>query len=175
MQKLLLGPVYGADDEERKQQAKVYKLVLQEFLPCVIGEAIYKRDRGTKLVHEYSTVSDEGFVLVILENFNSTWSEMHKGKLEQSVWKRRNSDRDDKGLDLLPEDQRAVKPLYSDGGSGSNEHQGWKDEGIERFRHLCFQVKGWRMNELYKKMEERLLGEYKYRETSVSKSTCKKA
>ena len=169
LEKLLMGPCHGADDNERKIQESQYRIVFEEFLPCVIGEHVWKRDRGKKLLQDYATVSDEGFVLLVLENFDCTWSDMSAGKLEQSVWKKRSSKRKDAGQEPLDESQKAAKPRYSDGGSGTNDHQGWKEDGHIRFRSLCLIVKSWRMQASYKSMERRLLADYKHRQATVTR------
>ena len=173
LQKLLLGPCHGADDEERKEQEKQYKIVFEEFMPCVIGEHIWKRDRSKKMVHDYSTVSDEGFVLLILDNFDVTWSDMSVGKLEQSVWKKRNTKLENAGKEPLEEKLKAAKPRYSDGGSGNNDHQGWKEDGHVRFRTLCLKVKEWRMQTSYKNMERTLLEHYKHNNKAITRQPVK--
>lgn len=166
LQKILLGPCHGTSDKEKKEQEMVYRIVLQEMLPCVIGETAWKQKRGKELIMKFTKPSDEGFVLVILDNFDETWSDISEDKLERSVWKRRNRTRQTMQQPLLGEGEKAAKPKYSDGGAGATD-QGWSDEGIKRFAELCLKVKKWREEKNYKAVQQRILGEYVVEEKAI--------
>ena len=160
VKKILLGP-FGDSKEKREAQEALYKkIVVETLLPCVTGEQSWKTHRRTKPFYEISKISDEGFVLIILENFDATWNDMAKGKLERSVWKKTNKDRIRVGEEKLDEDEKAAVPKYSDGGAGADS-QGWSQEGLERFGELCRKVKKWRKDGAYQKFGKSILQEYK--------------
>ena len=164
---LVWGP-FGCSKEEIELQEGLYKkIVVQEMLPCVIGESAWKTKRKTAPFFEICKMSDEGFVLVVLENFDKTWSDLAAGKLERSVWKKTNTELVARGDDELSEDKKANVPKYSDGGAGA-DIQGWSKEGLKRFGELCHKVKEWRKRREYKAFGRKIHEEYKVRAADLA-------
>lgn len=160
-----LGPCIGAGGiiEERQKRDEAYKMLLREFVPCVVGEVMWKKKRSTKLMTNIATASDEGFIIAVFESFKDNWDDLLKNKLEKSVWNRRNKLRIAAGRDLLSKDELACSPKYSDGGAGCTE-QGWKDVGILRYSELCLKAKGWRKSPHCQKIYAAVRNEYKEKE-----------
>lgn len=168
---ILEGP-FGETEAEQELQEKNYRIVVQELLPCVIGETVWRGKRSSEMFHKLAKISDEGFVLVVLENFDETWSDLREDKLEKSVWKKKNKDMG-LGKELLGEDQMAARPMYSDGGAGA-KNQGWTQDGLERFGDLCLKVQGWRKKSEYKRFAKKIMNQFKVHETSQQLKPAKK-
>ena len=50
-----------------------YKAFLFDFVPCVVGAKVFRGNCRTKQLSMYFTISDEGFLKVVLENYIHSW------------------------------------------------------------------------------------------------------
>jgi hypothetical protein len=113
-----------------------YTLMCMEFLPTMVGVKNWKENVGKRSFDEFVTVSDEAFVMVVLENSWCHWLDVHEGKLSQDAWEKDNKERSSRKAKLLKENQIASDFKYTNGGTGCKGSQGWKANGISRFNHL---------------------------------------
>ena len=54
--------------------AEVFELMFDKFLPAMIGCVKHKNSRGIKTISENCTKSDEAFLLLLLDNSWDTWT-----------------------------------------------------------------------------------------------------
>ena len=88
------------------------------FVPCIVGKAAWKRTKAMFVISKIMTVSDEAFLLLVLENNWDLWMEM-------------------------AEHDRAVKdcqqkPKYTNakGNGRTIKGGGWMDEGLHRYNEI---------------------------------------
>ena len=116
-----------------------YTVVYQRFLPCVVGKLLWHgRLRTATNDNELSTVSDEAFVLLCLENSWERWEDIYKTK-GADVFRRRGSDRRD-FISTVPTKYTAGGVIYPDKKKRSSP-RGWNEQGIQRYNSLHKQVK----------------------------------
>ena len=136
------------------------------FLSSVIGKRIYNQNKLKLLISQYSTISDEAFALLVLENHEERWLHMHLHN-------------DYKNCD--------IQPKYSTGGRsmnmkhvisshstiedstadsnkksmknlrGSKRFFGWSEAGLQRFNELFKRVLEDRKSAHAKEFEEGFL------------------
>jgi hypothetical protein len=124
---------------------EAYTVFFEHFVPCALKKTEWERRiamAGTHTEstdHFLSTVSDEAFALLLLENSYDRWFDLYKsnegGVMRQRGVKQRRFESD-------------VPTLYTRGGikydkyqSKEGEKKGWSDEGITRFNQLFEMVK----------------------------------
>lgn len=105
-----------------------YGFALRKFLPSVIGAVTWKRNACEDYLSNYSTMTDEAFVVFTIENNYDTWVAMAKkakGKL------------DGKDVSGIVE----VKPPYTDGfGNNARKYSGWNTAGKSLWNKIARQV-----------------------------------
>ena len=61
-----------------KETRHLYVHFLDRFVPAVLGTNKWKKDRMTKPLSEYFTISDEAFLLLSYECYNAKWVNQYK-------------------------------------------------------------------------------------------------
>ncbi len=122
-----------------------YTVFFDHFVPCALKKTEWERRIAISGTHTestdnfLSTVSDEAFALLLLENSYDRWFDLYTnndgGVMQQRGVKERRFESD-------------VPPLYTRGGikyqnyqSKLGEKKGWSDDGIIRFNELYEMVK----------------------------------
>ena len=132
----IYNPEYGLEEfQELRSNREAFFAFMQHFLKqCYIRKWTTKLSNAIK-ISSILTVSDEAFVLLILENNWDRWMDLNKKSDNKYVPSKRGSE------NPIVSD---VKPMYTNinGRAGSNEvNRGWSKEGIKRFNVLCGMVK----------------------------------
>ena len=114
---------------------ETYSWVCCKFLKCVVGADNWKLNCFRRPLSDFVTNSDEGFLLLILENNYNRWVEEARRAAE-----RKGTDEDEENneeQDSLPE------ALYTNSGNSkaegkgsSRRFQGWSREGYIRFNRM---------------------------------------
>lgn len=111
------------------------------FFPAVVGTWHFKKNVCKLLLSEILTVSDEAFVLTVVENYYDHW--IAEGKL-------RAEGRDIKDL---------PKPKWTDSGTGGTGNVGttcssWKEEGLKKLNQNMVDINNLRKTTETKRLEE---------------------
>ena len=113
----------------------IYNWVCCKFLKCVIGADNWKMNCFRKPLSDFVTNSDEGFMLLILENNYDRWMEEARRVAERKG--REEEEEDGEEQDSLPE------ALYTNSGNSkvegkgsSRRFQGWSRKGYVRFNRM---------------------------------------
>ena len=56
-----------------RAKSNQYIAFLYHFVPCLISSKTFKSKCRTELLSQYFTISDEGFLFVVLENYIHNW------------------------------------------------------------------------------------------------------
>ena len=134
----------GALFSQGREEEELYGSFYTRFMGCVTGISNFK-DRLTRARSEkdMSSVSDEAFALLLLENSHDRWLDIFKSA-EGKVHRRRNEGK--------RQWESEVRTKFTDGGIKYNEKgkgfKGWNNAGIERFNELFDIVKNDRRNHL---------------------------
>ena len=112
-----------------------YKWMCANFMPFVVGFKNWKRLERTQKLSQIATCSDEGFLLLILENSYDRW-------VDEAKWLAANKDKAKE--DRAPKKWAAAK--YTNAGKNTANGrcrpcQGWASEGYLRFNELYKLVK----------------------------------
>jgi len=143
------------------------RVLCNHFLPCVVGKKQWKMQiQAGKKVNKIATVSDEAFVLLVLENI---WSDMMKVNIDDYYRPRKRKKKNNK--DISQESMNATNLEKNSGDSsavnlvenaeantekrneskvitgkwtnawrGSRRYGGWSPEGLNRFNRLVKMV-----------------------------------
>ena len=98
------------------------------LLSAVVGKCVYKSQKHKALVSTYTTISDEAFALIVVENNWERWMDMH----EHNNYKSSN---------VMPKFTNAGKTRYSSNGSSNQKYKGWSAAGLKRFNEIFLMVK----------------------------------
>ena len=75
---------YELDDFlKNRENTKTMRIFCQRFLPCAVGKYVFKKRKAIEKVSEFASVSDEAFVLLVLENI---WEATMEKDMKE--WKR---------------------------------------------------------------------------------------
>ena len=113
-----------------------YIFFCENFLKCVVGAQSFSKGwKRAGSISEIATLSDEALALLLLENSNYRWINLHqKKKMGEEV-----------------AENELVKPLYTAAGKHKQQkgftkrYGGWKNDGIERFNELLDMVRADRL------------------------------
>ena len=112
----------------RKDETGIYEKFVDYLLSAVVGKQIYKSRKHKSLVSTYTSISDEAFALIVVENNWERWVDMH----EQKNFKSSN---------VMPKFTNAGKTRYSGNGSSNQKFKGWSAAGLKRFNEIFLMVK----------------------------------
>ena len=125
-----------------RSDEKLYQAFYTRFVRCITGKSKFKdRLQMARSEQEMSTVSDEAFALLLLENSQDRWLDIYKSE-NGKVHTKRNQ--------LKRQWESDVPTAFTDGGIKYNEGQkkkkkkgfkGWNEAGILRFNVLFDAVK----------------------------------
>jgi len=99
----------------------------------VVGSSIWRDCCTRQSVSDMATILDEAFAFMLVENY---WDEWSKKKLEEYVAER--------SFDETTSKQKKRKVTwgkYTKGALGAHQYYGWNQDGINRFNHICQEVK----------------------------------
>ena len=120
-------------DEDKIPDAYIY--FVDNFLECVAGKRLWKKDKTSRLLSSAVQVSDKAFALLLLENHWDGW-------LEQ----------------LNPgEDEKTNVPAKYTVKQGTRKFEGWSQEGYKRYNELYEMVAADRLSANGKHFEEEFL------------------
>jgi len=131
------------------------RVLCNHFLPCVVGKKRWKMQiLAGKHVNDIATVSDEAFVLLVLENI---WVDMMKISVDEYYRpkKRKNKpdhednegakDRDAHTMatndDNDQQGNKVITGRWTSAWRGSRRYGGWSPEGLNHFNKLVKMVK----------------------------------
>ena len=133
------------------------------FLACVVGQSNFKGKRAQQPISKIATISDEGFVLLVLENIWDMWIikdideyTRNKGSAALPVAIGRRSDdtggstsaasasascssQSDKSTKQKRQNYACGK--FTQNSASAKKFSGWSDKGLERFYEYCQQIK----------------------------------
>jgi hypothetical protein len=111
-----------------------YILFFETVVSCIIGKGTWKANAGTKKLSEFITASDEAFGLLLLENSWDVWVTMSENKRQgRPMGKAKGGDNGGRAGELMTR--------YTMNGAHVKKHQGWSQEGLDRFVDLAELVK----------------------------------
>jgi hypothetical protein len=116
--------------EKKRDDPKLYGEFLKIFGPGTIGTANWKNNHQTCLLSEFVNVSDEAFLLLVLENNMEYWR-----TLAENQWS--SSTDDGEVVKVKPPRWTSV---YEKGESREGANVGWTEDGILRFNELIDEV-----------------------------------
>ena len=139
--KLVVTPAYCLNSQlqQGRKNAMVYSVLFEQFMPCVTKKTVFQRQVlvATNDI-TLSTVSDEAFALLLLENNYDRWVDIYRRQKGEVTPKRGQKRR---------EFESDVPTKYTKGGivydqTAKKQHpKGWSSEGIQRFNELFDSVK----------------------------------
>ena len=112
----------------RKDDTGIYKKFVDYLLSAVVGKHVCESCKHKALVSTYTTISDEAFALIVVENNWERWVDMH----EQNNFKSSN---------IMPKFTNAGKTQYSSNGSSNQKYKGWSAAGLKQFNEIFLMVK----------------------------------
>lgn len=115
----------------------------------MIPASEWKRNVGQKSVSKFTTVSDEAFALLLLENVWDGWAARD---LDEYLKERE--------YDEVQQKEKRRKPVYgkyTPGKRGELRYGGWTNEGIDRFNELYKLVQADRNGDHAKSVEKQYL------------------
>ena len=119
-----------------------YKAFLFDFVPCIIGAKVFKGKCRTKKLSTYFTVSDEGFLKVVIENYIHSWYDKMTDKNESE--ERAVSDCDVICCWLsdyfLPQGQLPPYTTEKKKDGSVKVLKKWSQDGINRFNSICHNI-----------------------------------
>jgi len=111
-----------------RDKGRLYFEICREFLPKVVGtgwnqkwRVAYKRNESLQVV---ATVSDEAFMLLVLDNNWEEWTNQAEEEPDQDGGKKR---------------KRVSRAKYT-GEAGTCHNKGWSGSGKNRFKELRLEV-----------------------------------
>ena len=131
-----------------RKNLQTMRILCDHFLPCVVGKKWWKMQiLSGRHVNDIATVSDEAFVLLVLENI---WDDMIKVNIDKYYRpkKRKKTQEDEEGTrsgnspnaptnDKNKHDDRSViTGKWTSAWRGSRRYGGWNPEGINHFNRL---------------------------------------
>lgn len=128
-------------------EGKMYSIMLKHFLPAIVGNVDWRVKSREIVMSAFVTASDEAFCLLCLENAWDHWNDLSEGKEAKDKFDKQNRDLVKQGLEPQSDENLARSCLYTSGGSGLKESQGWNQEGIDRFNHLLDTIRTARASE----------------------------
>lgn len=122
-----------------------YHVMLNKFVPCVVGRGLYKKRLSSRPRHEARlfTASDEAFLLLVLENAWDRWVDIYETDAPGRQGEGWGSSKKARRWQHLSDE----KTLYTSGGIRYSETvsirktNGWTPEGIDRYNELFRIVK----------------------------------
>ena len=102
----------------QKDETGIYEKFVDYLLSAVVGKRIYKSQKHKALLSTYTTVSDEAFALIVVENNWERWVDMH----EHNNFKSSN---------IMPKFTNAGKTKYSSNGSSNHKYKEWSAAGLK--------------------------------------------
>ena len=126
---------------EGRENEPAYYEMMNRFAPCVVGKSIFKKRLQTKNTEDGMwTVSDEAFLLLVLENYYDRWVDVFESTQLHSPT---NSAKEHEWSF-----QSDIMPLYTEGGTrfsenferpagrNKNKSKGWSEAGMIRYNVL---------------------------------------
>ena len=117
---------------------KIYIIYVTKFLKSTYSNTWNKKVNDADSLCSIFTVSDEAFVLLVLENNWERWLDINNKSKNNYIPTKRN--RGDKPV------ESDILPLYTNingnsANAGKEVNRGWTEAGIKRFNELCTMVK----------------------------------
>jgi hypothetical protein len=108
----------------RNDDGGKYTTFFERFVVHVVGAAKFRSKVLVQFLSNFVTVGDEAFALLVLENCEDKWMDMHSNKITKSK----------------------MTNKYTDGGSSvksgrSRMLKGWSNKGLNRFNELFKMVR----------------------------------
>ena len=143
-----------------RKNLKSMNVLCNHFLPCVVGKKRWRMQiQAGKKINEVATVSDEAFVLLILQNI---WQDMMKLDIDdyyrpkkrkkKSNDESNDDDNDERNEDRNNEDStetnaakekdhsKVITGRWTNAWRGSRRYGGWSPEGLNQFNKLVAMV-----------------------------------
>ena len=115
--------------DELRANHHLFMFFIQNFLSLVIGWHQFNKSKCSKVVSEYSTISDEAYTVLALENSVEMWTEDISIKFQTM------------SQDLTTDQKKALpKKKYTANAAAAKKYGGWTEEGRKCFNSLCQQV-----------------------------------
>ena len=166
------------------QKNRSHKEAMEEFatwfLPCVVGQTEYIRRQAMMPISSIATVSDEGFVMLVLENIWETWikrdlEEFHRKKVMAGLQQRTgvaassnsgvtetsasSSNLAEKGAAGKSEKANYNCGKFTQNSTNAKKYSGWTDACLERFHTYCQEIKKFRTD--YPDFDEEFMADRK--------------
>jgi len=143
-----------------RKNLKSMNVLCNHFLPCVVGKKQWQMQiQAGKKINDIATVSDEAFVLLILQNI---WQDMMKLDIDdyyrpKKRKKKSNDESNDDDNDESNEDRnnkdstetnaakekdhsKVIMGHWTNAWHGSQRYGGWSPEGLNQFNKLVAMV-----------------------------------
>ena len=73
---------------EGRKEPKLYAAFIEAFVPAICGKQLFKDRSHLDKLSVYCTISDEGFILAVLDNYIDRWESMIRyTKKDKDQWK----------------------------------------------------------------------------------------
>ncbi len=132
-----------ADIVGLRTNKQAYKFYVDIFFGCVRGKKEWRKLRGKKCLQDCSTINDEAYGLLVLENYWDLWTAMQTNntKTMQELQKKMTGELEDEAEGRSTKKYRSMYTVGGQGQGGTKKHRGWNQHGIERFIELVDQIK----------------------------------
>lgn len=127
---------------EMRNDSNAFVSFCDNFLPAVVGKAVWKNNVTSKLVSEMATPSDEAFVYLLLENNWNKWEE----EARQAIAKLNKEEGVDELLEQDEEEESSqsgkstIATEYTESNPRGGKNTGWSSEGMRRYNELYTRV-----------------------------------
>jgi hypothetical protein len=123
--------------KELRSDMPLFELYVKNFLSIVVGKNMFNKRKGMDLLSQYTTVSDEAYGVLALENSIELWTQEVVNKLREDGGKAAA----DHQNTTLP------KKKYTSNAAAARKFGGWDRNGIARYNLLYNQVREERKTE----------------------------
>ena len=116
--------------KELRSDMPLFELYVKNFLSIVVGKNMFNKRKGTDLLSQYTTVSDEAYGVLALENSIELWTHEVVNKFRKDGGK----PADHQKTTMVP------RKKYTSNAAAAKKFGGWDRAGIARYNSLYNQV-----------------------------------
>jgi hypothetical protein len=119
-----------------------YHWVCEKLMKCVVGRNTWRKRYYKEVLSDIATVSDESFLLLVIENNFKRWMEEVEHRAKVAVITEDNESEDETWKDTIASALYTNSGKSRANGKGSNRRcGGWSREGCMRFNDLYGRVR----------------------------------
>ena len=116
--------------KELRSDRPLFELYVKNFLSIVVGKNMFNKRKGTDLLSQYTTISDEAYGVLALENSIELWTHEVVEKFQKDGGKAAANH----------QNTTTPKKKYTSNAAAAKKFGGWDRAGIARYNSLYNQV-----------------------------------